>query len=702
MRDSLFSFLLCLLLSATIVGSHTVSLAAAQNPNLTSVETAITSRINGTDAYKYDLELEKIGLNHSLSGYSFRSSGSIGANASVEWIQEQFESFGLDTHTEEFQFTTWNMMTKPVLKVDLDGNPNTIDDQVVIDSFQPKHYSWPTSDEGVYAQLLTLPLPDVQSHAGVGGARYDAAAWLAVNTTGKILLVGREVGMMGATSQAFRNKLQAQPPAALIFTDWYSWDSWVPPGSASVGGRPASEYGPYYWNLHLPVGDIPYEDGRWIRSALANNTNICAQVIVNASITQSPHYNVIGKLQGSTNAEKMIIISAHYDSVTTPAFSDDGAGVAGVLELARVYTEANRTGQYRPPYTLVFITFTGEELGLVGSVNYLRQHNDEMKNVVAVLQMDCIGSRTFQITETTTDDNGLNLQDIVTNAGQDLNVFVNYTYPGGSDQETFRDPLSTNEEFRYIWGADAGIANATRVKSSIMIDSIPIFSSDIWTDIGASGWIHTAYDNSTSTRTLDWVGVDNLQTHIQVVGLSVMRVLSAATNPFLMEVYIGVAVAGAVAAVLIYLERTKLYISLKKLRHELLINFGTKELVIVIFLTGIYMFLSFTFFMRTGRDEVEIFGLRTIATFRYYGKPFDMIAIMTSSMGAGIDTGEGFNLTTSPAYGGTTSILLPGLLLNIAVFGLLALLTVYVILRLNTLREYSRSIDFKHEHEQEE
>ncbi len=701
MRKSLLPFLLCLLLLASIVSSHVLNWAAAESPNLTSVENQIVNVINGTNAYNYDLELENMTLNHTISGYSFRSSGSVGANASAEWIQEQFESLGLETHAEAFQFTTWNMMTQPVLNVDLDGNPNTTDDLVGMNSFQPEQYCWPTPEGGVFAPIVILPMPEVSSYAGIQGARYDAQAWLAVNTTGKILLVGKEIRSMGPTTQAFRNKLQAEPPAALIYTSWYDWSSWTPPFFLSVGGRPASQFGPYYWNLHLPVGEISYEDGQWIRER-ANTTDVYAQLMVNASITEGPHYNVIGKLRGSVNPEKMIIISAHYDSVMTPAFSDDGTGIAGVLELARVFADANRTGQYRPPYTLVFIAFTGEELGIVGSINYLKQHNDEMKNVVAVLQMDCIGSRTFQITETTTDDNGLNLQDVVTRAGQDLNVYVNYTEPGGSDQETFRDPISTNEEYRYIWGSDAGIANATRVKSSIMIDSIPIFYSDVWTDIGAPGWIHTPYDNSTSTRTLDWVGVDRLQTHIQIVGLSVMRVLSAATNPFLMEVYIGVAVAATVAAVLIYVERTRVYFSLKKLRHELLISFGTKELVIVIFLTGVYMLLSFSFFMRIGRDEVVMSGFPTIATFRYYGKPFEMIAVMGSSMGAGGDFGEGFQLVASAEYAGTTNVLLTGLLLNIVVFGLLAFLTVYVGLKLKYLWDYSRSSDVQHDLEQEE
>jgi hypothetical protein len=280
---------------------------------------------------------------------------------------------------------------------------------------------------------------------------------------------------------------------------------------------------------------------------------------------------------------------------------------------------------------------------------------------------------------------------------------VNYTYPGGSDQETFRDPVSTNMEYRYLWGSDVGIADATRVKSSIMIDSIPIFYSDVWTDIGASGWIHTSYDNSTSTSTLDWVGVDRLQTHIQVVGLSVMRVLSAATSPFLTQVYVGVAVAMVVAAGIIYVERTRVLLLLKKLRHGILINFGTKELVVVVFLTGVYMFLSFTFFMRMGRDEVFLFGYPAIADFRYYGKPFEMIAIMASGMGgAGSDSLEEFQLVSSPEYGGTTNVLLPGLLLNILVYGVLALLTVYAVLKLKYLWTYSQSSDVQRESESEE
>ena len=368
-----------------------------------------------------------------------------------------------------------------------------------------------------------------------------------------------------------------------------------------------------------------------------------------------------------------------------------------------------------PPYTIIFVAFAGEELGLVGSVNYMKKHGTEMRDVVAVINLDCIGNNILEITETITDDNGWNLPEIVMKASQDLNVKVNYAEFGGSDQETFRVPSTANEECRLIWGLDAGIANETRVKSSIMISSSPLLYSDEWIDIGVPGWVHTPYDNSTSSQTLGWIGVDRLQAHVQIAALSIMRVLSATQNSFLMQFYIGAAAISALTAVLIYSVRTKAHIFMKKVRHEILANFGIKELVFTIFLTGVYMFLSLALFTRVGRDEIVTFGFPTIVTYRYYGKPFEMIALITSHVGSGGTDinewmvhmmmqvrAEGLHALASPPYAGNTNLLLPGLLLNALIFSLLAFLTVYVVVKLNYLREYFRSSDVKHKLEQEE
>ena len=156
-------FAFVLMAAAVLDGAFAASISD-QYADLSAVESNIASRINGTSIYNYNLQLENIALNHSLSFYSFRSSGSAGANVTAAWIQGQFESFGeLQTQMEPFNFTTWSLLAQPVLVINADVN---------LVSFQCEHYSCPTPDEGVNASLVTLHLP------------YDPAAWIAVDTTG--------------------------------------------------------------------------------------------------------------------------------------------------------------------------------------------------------------------------------------------------------------------------------------------------------------------------------------------------------------------------------------------------------------------------------------------------------------------------------------------------------------------------------------
>ncbi|HXF04511.1 MAG TPA: M20/M25/M40 family metallo-hydrolase [Blastocatellia bacterium] len=112
--------------------------------------------------------------------------------------------------------------------------------------------------------------------------------------------------------------------------------------------------------------------------------------------------NVVAVLPGTTQPQRQIIISAHYDSlaivrrdgqvdwsqteVFAPGVTDDGSGTAAVMELARVLS------QYEFEKTLVFIAFAGEEQGLVGSTLYAQKARRENHQIEAVLNNDIIGS----------------------------------------------------------------------------------------------------------------------------------------------------------------------------------------------------------------------------------------------------------------------------------------------------------------------
>jgi Zn-dependent M28 family amino/carboxypeptidase len=74
-------------------------------------------------------------------------------------------------------------------------------------------------------------------------------------------------------------------------------------------------------------------------------------------------------LARGTGSGKAVLVSAHYDSVPGgPGVSDDGAGVAVVLELARTFS-GKQTGN-----DIVFLISDGEETGLRGAHAFAERH----------------------------------------------------------------------------------------------------------------------------------------------------------------------------------------------------------------------------------------------------------------------------------------------------------------------------------------
>jgi len=106
------------------------------------------------------------------------------------------------------------------------------------------------------------------------------------------------------------------------------------------------------------------------------------------------NHNVIGYLPGRARPDEIYVIGGHYDSTSSrdnalgpaPGAEDNGSGTAAVLELARIFTA------HPPESSMLFIGFSGEEQGLIGSrfhVNQLVSGNLEGE-IRAVLIMDMI------------------------------------------------------------------------------------------------------------------------------------------------------------------------------------------------------------------------------------------------------------------------------------------------------------------------
>jgi hypothetical protein len=108
------------------------------------------------------------------------------------------------------------------------------------------------------------------------------------------------------------------------------------------------------------------------------------------SLNGLPWYNLIVTFPGTRKPEEVVILSAHLDSKSetkpltqAPGADDNATGSAALLEAVRLFREV------RFEHTVKLIFFTGEELGMLGSSGYVKDH--EVRNIIAVFNMDMFG-----------------------------------------------------------------------------------------------------------------------------------------------------------------------------------------------------------------------------------------------------------------------------------------------------------------------
>jgi Zn-dependent M28 family amino/carboxypeptidase len=104
--------------------------------------------------------------------------------------------------------------------------------------------------------------------------------------------------------------------------------------------------------------------------------------------TYATGVNVIGVRTGTTSPTERVLVSAHYDSVPNCIGADDnGTGVAGTLEVARVLS------QQPHERTLVVACWDEEERGLIGSRAYVARAKAAGDSIKLALVFEMIGYR---------------------------------------------------------------------------------------------------------------------------------------------------------------------------------------------------------------------------------------------------------------------------------------------------------------------
>ena len=95
-----------------------------------------------------------------------------------------------------------------------------------------------------------------------------------------------------------------------------------------------------------------------------------------------PLYNVVATLPGSTFPDEWVVRGNHHDAWVNGT-ADPVSGMAPELEEARALGQLVKEG-WRPKRTIVYTAWDGEEPGLIGSTEYVEQHDEELRRKAVV------------------------------------------------------------------------------------------------------------------------------------------------------------------------------------------------------------------------------------------------------------------------------------------------------------------------------
>lgn len=161
--------------------------------------------------------------------------------------------------------------------------------------------------------------------------------------------------------------------------------------------------------------------------------------------------NVVGRLAGSdpTLGHEAVVIGAHYDHLgggsfgslaperrgeVHPGADDNASGAAGLVALARAFASGPA-----PPRSLVFIAFTAEEAGLLGSAHHVAHPAVALDDTVAMINLDMVGRLRDDTVTIFASETGEGLEALVREAAREegLGVEIAGGGLGPSDHASF-------------------------------------------------------------------------------------------------------------------------------------------------------------------------------------------------------------------------------------------------------------------------
>ena len=163
---------------------------------------------------------------------------------------------------------------------------------------------------------------------------------------------------------------------------------------AVVFSRKLGDPGPYQAidgiESPIPALFITGDDGRKLEDLAIGDEEMA--VSVNIEVDDFESRNVIAELRGT--GDDVVVVGAHYDTVPEGSIgaNDNASGTAVILALAEALS-----GQSLP-FTVRFVSFGAEEVGLLGSRHFVASLSDkDLGRVKAMLNFDVVGSGEYLV-----------------------------------------------------------------------------------------------------------------------------------------------------------------------------------------------------------------------------------------------------------------------------------------------------------------
>ncbi|MEK6191065.1 MAG: M20/M25/M40 family metallo-hydrolase [Chloroflexota bacterium] len=294
-----------------------------------------------------------------------RAAGTAGYVESVSYVADELRAAGYAVTVDEFTFPFF-IETAPAKL--------TANDQTFVGPHHLHALIFSASGD-ITAPVVAVAVSDDGQPIGSGGC--DSDDWVDF-PAGAIAVVG--AGPCGRRQMV--DHAQTADAAALIMS--------------SPAYEPGSLRRPTLLRpdgIHIPAVYASGPAGAALRRAAAQGSSVHLSVLT--LIEDRVTANVIaerGGIGAGSVADEVVMVGGHLDSVLDgPGINDNGSGTMTILEMAQQLAELEPT-----PRTVRFAFWSGEELGLYGSRDWVgRQSDDQLHAIVAYLNLDMLGSSNY-------------------------------------------------------------------------------------------------------------------------------------------------------------------------------------------------------------------------------------------------------------------------------------------------------------------